>query len=223
MKRELDVYHSVLSLELGSQPLYLHYGLMSENNSIFQKQQLSTDLVIEHLIEGQNLLEVGGGIGYTAKQLRDIGYNVTSIDKRAYPNSLGVVTADFNTMHLNSEYYDIILFQESAQYFEDDFETPFNKCWDALKFKGQLLVLDEFSTDFLNSCPIPFYNAIDLTGLAAPSVEFLVNIIKKHKKALLKNFSEDELTQLIYELNYRILQYKSNKYKYMLIDIRKDM
>ncbi len=223
MKRELDVYHSVLSLELGSQPLYLHYGLMSENNSIFQNQQLSTDLVIEHLIEGQNLLEVGGGIGHTAKQLSNLGYTVTSIDKRAYPNSSGVVISDFSTMTLNSEYYDIILFQESAQYFEDDFVTLFNKCWNALKFKGQLLALDEFSTDFLNSCPIPFYNAIDLTKLASPSVEFLVNIIKKHKKALLKDFSEDELTQLIYELNYRRLQYESNKYKYMLIDIRKDM
>ena len=121
MKRELDVYHSVLSLELGSQPLYLHYGLMSENNSIFQNQQLSTDLVIEHLIEGQNLLEVGGGIGHTAKQLSNLGYTVTSIDKRAYPNSSGVIISDFSTMTLNSEYYDIILFQESAQYFEDDY------------------------------------------------------------------------------------------------------
>ena len=220
MNRELDVYHSALSLELGSQPLYLHYGLIYENNSIFQSQQLSTDLIIEHLIEGQNLLEVGGGVGYTAKQLSDIGYKVTSIDKRSYSNSSNVIIEDFNTMTLNSDYYDIILFQESAQYFENDFETLFNKCYNALKFKGQLLVLDEFSTDFLNFCPISFHNAIDLTERAAPSVDFLINIIKKHKEALLKHFSEEELAQLLSELNYRKLQYETNKYKYMLIDIR---
>ena len=206
MNRELDVYHSALSLELGSQPLYLHYGLIYENNSIFQSQQLSTDLIIEHLIEGQNLLEVGGGVGYTAKQLSDIGYKVTSIDKRSYSNSSNVIIEDFNTMTLNSDYY----------------ETLFNKCYNALKFKGQLLVLDEFSTDFLNFCPISFHNAIDLTERAAPSVDFLINIIKKHKEALLKHFSEEELAQLLSELNYRKLQYETNKYKYMLIDIRKE-
>ena len=149
MNRELDLYNAVLSLELGPQPYYLHYGLLYDNNSIIQNQQRSTDLLIEHLIKGQKLLEIGGGSGYTAKQLRDIGYDVTSIDKKEYPNSLGVTIADFNTMILESEFYDIILFQESAQYF--NFNTTFHKCYTALKSGGQLLVLDEFSTDFLNT------------------------------------------------------------------------
>ena len=221
MNRELDLYNAVLSLELGSQPYYLHYGLLYENNSISQNQQRSTDLLIEHLIKGQKLLEIGGGLGHTAKQLRDIGYDVTSIDKKEYSNSLGITIADFNSMILESEFYDIILFQESAQYF--NFDTTFRKCYAALKSGGQLLVLDEFSTDFLNTCPIPFYHSIDLTKEAAPSVALLLNTIKKHKQTLLKDFSNSELEQMIYELNFRKLEYDTNKYKYMLIDIRKDM
>ena len=34
--------------------------------------------------------------------------------------------------------------------------------------------------------------------------------------------AEPALAQLLSELNYRKLQYETNKYKYMLIDIRKE-
>lgn len=223
MERELDLYKKVIELVVG-ECKYLHYGLFKPVDTISNAQQRSTDLIIDNLIKGSTLLEVGSGLGTTAKQLRDLGFTVDDIDKKKYHSLSNTINLPFEDVELSPNYYDVVLFQESAQYFNP--QTIIEKSLAALKPEGQLLILDEFPRDFIDNIDkfsfVNIHKKLDLTANAAPSVGLLLDCIDEHKEELLKTFLDSEVSRMIFELRLRKLEYDHGAYKYMLLDIRKE-
>lgn len=170
-----NVYAHSLYLQQG-QVNYLHYGLVEENEDVWElgalaAQQRSTDLLLTRLLPPPcRILEVGIGLGTLAALLTEQGYQVTGI----CPDPYQIATArqrikhgfrlqclsfeEFNTLEQS---YKIILLQESAQYLKP--LTLFSKAHHLLSDQGQLLIIDEvglqrYPQDGLESLPLLKYS-----------------------------------------------------------------
>jgi SAM-dependent methyltransferase len=158
----LNVYAHSLYLQQG-QVNYLHYGLVEENEDVWElgalaAQQRSTDLLLARLPPPPcRILEVGIGLGTLAALLMERGYQVTGICPDPYQIAIArqrihsgfrlqcLTFEEFNTLEQS---YEVILLQESAQYLKP--LTLFNKAHHLLSEKGQLLIIDEIG---LRRCP----------------------------------------------------------------------
>lgn len=222
----LNVYAHALCLEEGHFH-YLHYGFNLQQG-IHQAQQNSTDFVMTKLPPvPADILEVGIGVGTTGYQLVKAGYNYTGV----VPDSAQIAYCrDKNLLLLENSFelmpqevqYDVILFQESAQYIPT--KILLQKAQTLLKPKGCVLIIDEVATEIIaeldqlvNQFGFQIVEKQDLTEAAAPSLGYLIEIIYKHRPSLLQDLqlSSLQLSQLLYQLEIRNQEYQDKTFSYM--------
>lgn len=195
----LNVYAFISYYETGKFR-ELHYGLFNEPNDDFIKaQKNSTDLLFQHLYKSPaKILEVGIGLGKTHKKLIDKGFECTGITPDAaqiaiviesIPDANLICTRleNFNT----EEKYNILLFQESAQYIPT--EKLFKKAKALLKDNGRMLILNEFSINEGSLHEVSQFKylalnhgfnlveRIDLSKLAEPTEDYILESLKKYR------------------------------------------
>lgn len=137
----------------------LHFGYWlpgKENFSLEEAQQAASELVLSQLPKAPaRVLDIGCGLGATSQYLHKKGYEVVAIspDKAAveyardvHPGPRYIVCGflDDNPVLKTAEKFDVILMQESLQYFPE-IQPVFLKIIDFLKDDGRVLICDEVS------------------------------------------------------------------------------
>lgn len=244
----LNVYAHTLFLNEG-QVDYLHYGLFeSEQTNLSRAQQYSTQLIFDRLPQPPKcILEVGAGLGTTAYALIQQGYQVKSITPdgqqvalihNRFDTKINVTKQRFEELELLPASYDVILFQESAQYIEP--LIIFNRAQDLLPKDGDIFIIDEFALqrseeingnlhllkDVLQlSARLGFelVEHLDLSSKAAPTLEYLLKAIKHHRQQLLNDLElqSSSLDRLIQSNQDYLKKYQSGQYGYALLHFRK--
>lgn len=245
----LNVYAHALYLQEGK-VTYLHYGLF-QNDKVcaHAAQQHSTDLLVDRLPPPPcRILEVGVGLGGTFSLLHQKGYYIHGISpdeqQIAYlKKNLGAKASNISCESLEDfkcdpATFDVILFQESAQYIEP--LIIFNKALDLLSSSGDLLIIDEFALKYdgteienlhlLNDIValagrfgFELIEKIDLSAMAAPTLDYLLQTTASHWKDLIRDLalSDEQLTQLYKSnLSYR-QKYADGEYCYALLHFKK--
>jgi SAM-dependent methyltransferase len=135
---------------------YFHFGLWDEGTrSIEEAQDNLAACLLERIPEtGLRILEVGCGLGKFSALMATKGHRVVGIDidegKIAYAieryssENASFVVGDFfdATERLEKEAFDLVVFSESSQYFED-LRRVFGRCRTLLAEKGRILICDE--------------------------------------------------------------------------------
>lgn len=233
----LNVYAWALYLEKISVQ-YLHYGLWEEKSDIFQAQAKASEYLFERLPKTPtSLLEVGIGLGTTAKRLVDLNYDYTGVTpdntqilyvRHQYKQSKIPLIFDYFQKVKLEKTFDIILFQESAQYI--DINDIFKQCKMLLKPHGLVFIMDEIPAHILphlnntlQSWGFKLEDIENLTDQAAPSIVYLIEIIKKHFEILLYdlNLSVAQLQGLLESLDKRHQAYLNSQYTYHFIKLQK--
>jgi SAM-dependent methyltransferase len=139
----------------------LHYGYWPEDINCQQKlslaeaQQAHSQLFLQRLPKAPaKILDVGCGLGLMANILYQLGYQVTAIapsesliayatDKYLGPT---FINCGFLDKHpdLKDQQFDVLLFQESLQYFPD-LDAVFHCAINLLTDQGRLIFCDEVS------------------------------------------------------------------------------
>ena len=195
----LNVYAFITYYETG-EFRELHYGLFQdENDDLVTAQKNSTDLLFKHLYQSPaKVLEVGIGLGKTHQKLMDKGFECTGITPDAAQIAIvkeSIPDANLICTRLENfkaeEQYDILLFQESAQYIPT--EALFSKAKALLKNNGRILIIDEFSINgdtlhdvhkFKNNAlkhGIELVESIDLSELAKPTEDHILDSLKLYR------------------------------------------
>jgi SAM-dependent methyltransferase len=242
----LNVLTHILVTEEGDVP-YLHYGLFErDDESIADAQQRSTDLLLARLPPPPGrLLEVGIGLGTTFARLRRLGYDAEGITPD--PTQIAIARSRFAgelPLHAvgleafeTSRPFDIVLFQESAQYV--DSAVLFRKVAALAAPGASLVVLDEFALRpmdrpdalhgldrFLASADSEGFRLeeqIDLSREAAPTIDYFLQRLSRHRASIVAEVgvSAEQLEGLIKSgREYREL-YRSGAYGYRLLSFRK--
>lgn len=189
---------------------YLHYGLFDQDHANLRAaQEHSTELIIQRLpTPGTQVLEIGIGLGTTARILADLGYHVTGISPDAAQVAIArersggkvqfEVTRFEDFVSLTGE-MDVILLQESAQYLDP--RLLFSKAGRLLKAGGRMLVLDQFvlrqtppeesqlhyGPDFVRRAErqgFMLVEHLDLSTQATPTQDYILWILDTHGEAL---------------------------------------
>lgn len=249
MSFPLNIYAFLLQLEEGRAD-YLHYGLFKAGERSLQKAQAySTELLLARLPAPPcRILEVGVGLGSTLQLLLDNGYHVEGITPdssqiEAIRSRFGSDTPvaclrleDYRTC--DDERFDVILFQESAQYIDP--LAIFNQALDLLRPGGSLLIIDEFAlrrtepgieglhllNDILAQAArfqFELLEQLDLSALAAPTVDYLLAITNKHRQRLLNDLAvtTEQLDRLDRSNELYREKYANGRYGYALLHYRK--
>ena len=243
-----NVYAHAVLLQEGK-AAYLHYGLFQDGEtSLNAAQQFSTELLLAKLPPPPcRILEAGVGLGTTFSLLQQRGYDVHGItpDHRQIAHiqesqgaaatischSLEVFTAE-------PESFDVMLFQESAQYIES--LVIFNRALDFLTPSGQLFIIDEFTVrqDEISSRDLhQIDNMIalaerlgfellehrDLSAMAAPMLDYLLKVTRTHRHSLIRDLAlnDEQLNQLDASNRISREKYASGHYGYALLHFRK--
>lgn len=244
----LNVYAHALLLEEGK-AAYLHYGLFQHDKASLQTaQQFSTDLVISKLPPPpSNILEVGVGLGTTFSLLVERGYKVHGITPDAqqiafirhlFGSDIPVSCHALEDFAAPAESFDVMLFQESAQYIEP--LIIFNQALNLLTLSGDLVIIDEFALqydkeeagglhllgDFVAQAKrfgFELVEHMDLSIKAAPTLDHLRQMISSHRQNLMRDLalSDTQLSQLDDSLNTYHKRYASGHYGYALLHFRK--
>lgn len=246
----LNVYAHCLYLQEGLVD-YLHYGLFNPDESVHyffvrQAQQRSTELLLSRLPPPPcRILEVGVGLGITALQLADMGYTVTGLSpdaaqidiaRRRVGDKVTFECVTFEDFSAPAASFEVILFQESAQYIAS--LTIFNKAFELLAESGCLLIVDEVGlrripTETIHNLPLLTYTVaqasrsgfelmeqLDLSAKAAPTVDYLLRVIEKHRTALLTDLDlkAAQLDELLASLSLYQTKYRQSRYGYVLLN-----
>ncbi len=242
----LNVFAHSIFLEVNHVD-YLHYGLFKPEESIHQvqiAQQRSSNLVLKHLPEPPcRILEIGIGLGTTASILAELGYSITGISpdpyqvavaKQRVPDTVNLECVSFEEFSAPKESFDVILLQESAQYINSLF--LYNKSYDLLSSNGVILLLDEFSLLSTSNLHVLSYNLaqaqrcgfdlneqIDLSKPAAPTVDYLLWVIKKHRASLVTDLALQNgvVDNLLIALDEYKQKYHNGSYGYFLLKFSK--
>ena len=241
----LNVLLNVLTREEGRAEA-MHYGLFeAAGDSIAAAQERSTALLLSRLPPPPaRLLEVGIGLGTTLALLTALGYDAEGITpdsiqaaaaRERYGDRIRVHTTPLEAFEPQGR-FDVVLFQESSQYIEC--ETLFRKVRALASPNATVLVLDEFALaaiDRPQSLPrldrflaaaaaagFRLEEELDLSDAAAPTVDYFLERIPKHRGAI-----EAELSVGAAEIDgllesgaaYREL-YRSGAYGYRLLRLR---
>lgn len=244
----LNIYAHAILLEEG-RVAYLHYGLFQNGQTSLQAaQQYSTDLLIARLpLLPCRILEVGVGLGTTFSLLKERGYDVHGItpdvQQIAYIQKLLGIEASISCYALEDfvappESFRAILFQESAQYIEP--LVIFNKALDLLQPSGDLFIIDEFAQKYDETSveglhllsdmvtlaerfEFELVEHMDLSTLAAPTLDYLLRITTTHRKNIIKDLAlnDEQLVQLDESNRIYRRKYASKHYGYALLHFRK--
>ncbi|MCU7835185.1 MAG: GNAT family N-acetyltransferase [gamma proteobacterium symbiont of Taylorina sp.] len=138
----------------------LHYGYWPENEAamnIGDAQLAHSQLLLQRFIEPPaRILDVGCGLGLMSGKLHQMGYEVTAIApsksliayaQQQHPGP-DFINCGFleDRPELQDNFFDVILFQESLQYFPD-LDAVFYKAGQLLAKNGRLIMCDEVSYD----------------------------------------------------------------------------
>lgn len=246
----LNVYTHALLLQEGK-AIYPHYGLFqNETTSLQAAQQFSTNLLMVRLpVPPCRILEVGIGLGSTASLLSQRGYAVHSItlnvqqiahSQKSLGSEVSVNCHLLEDFEAPSESFDIMLFQESAQYIEP--LTIFNKALDLLPLSGNLIIIDEFALKYdtagierlhllsnmmtlAERFGFELVEHVDLSTMAAPTLDYLLHITQIHRQRLIKDLdlNDEQLTQLDESNRAHHEKYANGHNGYALLHFRKKM
>ncbi|UJP04450.1 MAG: GNAT family N-acetyltransferase [Nitrosomonas sp.] len=243
----LNVYAHALLLQEG-EVSYLHYGLFQNDRTTLRAaQQYSTDLLFGRLPSPPcRILEVGVGLGTTLTLLNQANYHAHGItpDSRQidYIRSLALPVSvsnhAFESLTAQSESYDFVFFQESAQYIDP--LVIFSKAADLLAPSGELLIIDEFALKFDQENTAKFHllqdavalaerfgfeliEHLDLSAMAAPTLDYLLHLTRLHRNRLIQDLAltEGQLSQLDQSNREYRNKYASGHYGYALLHFRK--
>ncbi|MBT7307901.1 MAG: GNAT family N-acetyltransferase [Gammaproteobacteria bacterium] len=245
----LNVYALVLLFEEGTVD-YLHFGLFEQNvESIFDAQHVSTDMILARLPEPpMRILEVGSGLGTTARLLVEKGYDVTSItpdlgqvqlalsrSETSMPRYVGSTLEDLD---VEEGSFDFVLFQESAQYIDP--LDLFGRSFQLLREGGMVLVVDEFA--FKRESPgfdglhlfshfsaqsarfgFEILEEKNLSTAAKPTLDYLLRVIPAYQQRLISigAVTEKELDYLYSSLQDYQEKYIDGRYGYALLMMEK--
>lgn len=199
----LNVYAHAIRLETGALDS-LHFGLYQRpGESLFDAQRNATALLLSQLPEPPGrVLEVGVGLGVTLRELLARGYAVVGISPD--PSQLArlaglegpqatLVQSRFEDMQPEKPGYEVVLFQESAQYIRPH-SLLITLSRRLLRPGGTLLIMDELPADMIE--PLLALAAaegllqgdvVDLTEKALPSVAELAGLIERHQAQLVQD------------------------------------
>lgn len=249
----LNVYAYLLQLEMGKVAYLHYGLFDHPDEVFARAQQRSTDVVFKHLPPAPaTLLEVGIGTGTTLGALVRAGYRVTGISPDAAQVELARKgLADISPMpevrleNVGFENYtgepgtfDLVLLQESFQYLNS--RQLFSRAHELLMPRGRVLILDEFMDApshaydihlpqlgsiraLAEECGFAIEEELDLSTQAAPTVDYLLEKIAAHQKALLAELpvSEEQLRGLDAALRQYKAAYADSSCRYVLLDLRR--
>lgn len=244
----LNAYAHAILLQEGKVD-YLHYGLFQHDKTdLPAAQQFSTELIISRLPPPVcRILEVGIGLGTTFSLLSRLGYDVQGITPDAQQivhiqkylgDQIPVTCQHLEDFSADAESFDVMLFQESAQYIEP--LIIFNKAVDFLPMAGHLLIIDEFALkrvetseeglhlfdDMIkqaNRFGFELVEQLDLSEMALPTLDYLLCMTAIHRQRLIYDLhlSEAQLAQLDESNRAYQKKYTSGQFGYGLLHFRK--
>jgi 2-polyprenyl-3-methyl-5-hydroxy-6-metoxy-1,4-benzoquinol methylase len=248
-----NIFAHAFCLQEGSVD-YLHYGTFHQgesiqNVSIREVQQRSIDLLFSYLPPPPcRILIVDIGLGTTALQLAERGYTVTGISsnsqqvalaKQHVKNNVTLESVSFEAFSAPTESYEVIIFQQSAQYVES--LTLFNKAHHLLTTQGIILIADEIGLQRTSKhlsyhlpaltytlaqakcCGFKLVEHLDLSAQTAPMMDYLLWVIEKLQVALLADLKLEPiiLKNLLSTLREYQQKYADGHYGYVLLNFAK--
>jgi SAM-dependent methyltransferase len=238
----LNVFMHILTHEEGGVD-YLHYALFAdEHERIGAAQEHSTELLLARLPPPPaRILEIGIGLGTTLLRLTRLGYDAEGITpdekqiamvRERHGDELRVRCIAFEALEPERR-YDLLVFQESAQYIEA--QTLFAR---ARELAPRVLVLDELALQprdepgslpsrahFLEAAKAAGFELteeLDLSESAAPTVDYFIRRLPRYRDALKADLglTDQQVDDLIESgKNYREL-YRTGIYGYRLMQLR---
>ena len=244
----LNVYAHAIHLQEGKAD-YLHYGLFQHKKTdLSAAQQFSTKLVISRLPPPPcRILEIGVGLGTTFSLLRRLGYDIHGLTPDAQQiahihqnlgNDVPVTCQRLEDFDADTESFDVILFQESAQYIDP--LVIFNKAVDLLAIAGSLLIIDEFALRRVETSVeglhlfddmvaqakrfgFELVEQLDLSEMAAPTLDCLLCMTAIHRQRLIDDLhlSDAQLAKLDESNRAYQKKYSSGEFGYGLLRFKK--
>jgi len=135
---------------------HLHYGYWTKDlkvdlSHLPAAQKNYTDFLMSNIPDGvHTILDVGCGMGHTAKRLTEAGYAVDCVSPSAFlaqqarellQDKCKIFECFYEQLHTEKR-YDLVLFSESFQYIAP--ETAIQKTLALLNPEGQMLICDVF-------------------------------------------------------------------------------
>lgn len=187
---------------------HLHYGYWTKDLKVDlahlpAAQKNYTDFLMSNIPDGvKSILDVGCGMGHTAKRLTEAGYTVDAVSPSSFlaqqarellQGKCEIFECFYEELHTEKR-YDLVLFSESFQYIDP--ETAIQKTLGLLKPEGWMLICDVFKRSINEKSPISgghyltrFYEAadkfplrqmkdLDITDQTAPSRDIENHICK---------------------------------------------
>ncbi|HTT07534.1 MAG TPA: methyltransferase domain-containing protein [Gammaproteobacteria bacterium] len=205
----LNVYAEALRLEYGAVDS-LHLGLMESGDaSLARAQARATERLLALLPPPPcRVLEVGIGLGKTFERLSRSGYEVTGVTPdhqqiKAVQNRAGgagrLICTRFEDMEAASPSFDVVLFQESAQYIQPAERLLLDSARH-LAPHGTVAGMDEFPLtklkrlrEILPDTGLVAEELTDLTRQACDSCAHLIELIDRHGPRLARELARATL------------------------------
>ncbi|MDH3690787.1 MAG: GNAT family N-acetyltransferase [Gammaproteobacteria bacterium] len=226
----------------------LHYGFFKDSLwSPAEAQRYASALLFESIPPGvTGILDVGVGVGTSAKYLAEQGYEVTTISPDEVQVNYATNILKNTTVSLeNIDYqnfcrirkYDLIMFQESSQYIPVN--ELFGHARDLLKDEGRILIMDEIALDdvgnssstvqlraeYLNHASRAGFvleKEKDFSALAAPTTSLLAELLGRHRQEIVDELEIDaaKIVQLIRTNMHYFTLYQKHHLAYRLLLFR---
>ncbi|MFI3157694.1 MAG: GNAT family N-acetyltransferase [Methylococcaceae bacterium] len=243
----LNAYSHILCKDYGSFE-YLHYGLFEQGDKDMKKaQQRATDFLFSRLPPCPcRILEVGIGLGATLAKLVNTGYDATGITpdenqihyaKNFHGESLPAFCERLEDFS-NTRKFDLILFQESAQYIET--ATLFRTASNLLRAGGQIIIMDEVSLykpspsepslplldDYItlaNALGFDTIERIDLSSQASPTNAYILDSVTRYREDLAHELDLpiEEIDGLTQAARIHLDKYRDGRYGYGFLQFKK--
>ncbi|GAB6041456.1 class I SAM-dependent methyltransferase [Endothiovibrio diazotrophicus] len=230
----LNAYACAVTLEEGELHS-LHYGFDPGDDNILAAQRRASEFLLGRLPPPPaRLLEVGVGLCATGRELLARGYDYTGVTPDATQvqtcaaAGLRVVHAYFERLPPAEPRYDLILFQESAQYIHP--RALLVQAARLLRPGGRVIIADEVDTRILDQARhllgdagFELLREEDVTDRAAPTLDYLIGILLKHREAVMERIAVDGIrySRLITSLETRRQAYHDGHYRYLFLEFQR--
>ena len=228
----LNTYACAVQLDAGELHS-LHYGFEPYDGGILAAQRRATEFLLERLPPPPaKLLEVGVGLCATGRELTERGYDYTGVTpdatqvQRCTAAGLRVLHAPFERLPPSTGRFDIILFQAWAQYINA--RALLVQAANLAESGGRVIIADEVDTrileqarPLLDGTGFELLREEDVTERAAPTLDYLIEILLKHRDEVMKQTGVDELrfSRLITSLEVRRQAYRDGNFRYLFLEL----